>query len=150
MDGSNPDVFFQSRERANSLYVDTPGIVEEEMNRFGLLTGRNYKLFEYFGDPEAERVIIMMGSGCETAEETITLCGKRRKIGYSKSGSIGLSSGPFRGGVAAHSKGNRGSDRTKETGSAGEPLYQDVVTALAEIVTPNSGRELSGTLWSGI
>ena len=132
----NPDVFFQSRERANSLYLDTPGIVEEEMNRFGLLTGRNYKLFEYVGDPDAERVIIMMGSGCETAEETITaLRASGEKVGLLK---VRLYR-PFPvqrfvDALPRSAKSIAVLDRTKEPGSAGEPLYQDVVTALAEVV----------------
>src|SRR6185503_544304 len=78
----NPDVFFQSRERANSFYLKTPGIVETVMERFAALTGRHYKLFEFVGDPNAERVIIMMGSGCETAEETVqALCKSGERVG---------------------------------------------------------------------
>ncbi|HEV8369738.1 MAG TPA: pyruvate:ferredoxin (flavodoxin) oxidoreductase [Pyrinomonadaceae bacterium] len=132
----NPDVFFQSRERANSLYQDTPGIVEEEMKRFGLLTGRNYKLFEYVGDPDAERVIIMMGSGCETAEETITaLRANGEKVGLLK---VRLYRpfpvDRFVAVLPCTVKSIAVLDRTKEPGSAGEPLYQDVVTALAEVV----------------
>lgn len=67
----NPDVFFQSRERANPFYVRTPAIVERTMNRFARLTGRSYRLFDYVGAPDAERVIVLMGSGAETAEETV-------------------------------------------------------------------------------
>ena len=132
----NPDVFFQSRERANSLYLDTPGIVQEEMNRFGLLTGRNYKLFEYVGDPDAERVIIMMGSGCETVEETITtLRANGEKVGLLKVRlyrpfPVDL----FVEALPCTAKSIAVLDRTKEPGSAGEPLYQDVVTAFAEVV----------------
>ncbi|HKO43066.1 MAG TPA: pyruvate:ferredoxin (flavodoxin) oxidoreductase [Pyrinomonadaceae bacterium] len=130
----NPDVFFQSRERANSLYLDTPGIVEAEMSRFAALTGRRYQLFEYVGDPDAERVIIMMGSGCETAEETVaTLRGEGEKVGLLK---VRLYR-PFsvERMLAALPRTVRSIavlDRTKEPGSAGEPLYQDVVTAIAE------------------
>ena len=81
----NPDVFFQSRERANSLYLDTPGIVDEAMRQFALLTGRHYHLFDYVGAPDAERVIVMMGSGCETAEETIAaLDAQKEKVGLLK------------------------------------------------------------------
>ena len=132
----NPDVFFQSRERANSLYLDTPGIVQEEMNRFGLLTGRNYKLFEYVGDPDAERVIIMMGSGCETVEETITtLRANGEKVGLLK---VRLYRpfpvDRFVEALPCTAKSIAVLDRTKEPGSAGEPLYQDVVTAFAEVV----------------
>jgi len=132
----NPDVFFQSRERANSLYLDTPGIVQEEMNRFGLLTGRNYKLFEYVGDPDAERVIIMMGSGCETVEETITtLRANGEKVGLLK---VRLYRpfpvDRFVEALPCTAKSIAVLDRTKEPGSAGEPLYQVVVTAFAEVV----------------
>src|SRR3954469_11169602 len=67
----NPDVFFQSRERANTFYLETPGLVQELMDKFARLTGRQYKLFDYTGAPDAERVIVMMGSGCETAAETV-------------------------------------------------------------------------------
>jgi hypothetical protein len=67
----NPDVFFQSRERANGFYMTTPAIVEKRMEQFAALTGRRYQLFEFVGAPTAERVLIMMGSGCETAEETV-------------------------------------------------------------------------------
>ena len=78
----NPDVFFQSRERANSFYLKTPAIVEKIMERFAALTGRHYKLFEFTGHPDAERVIVMMGSGCETAEETVDSLNKRgEKVG---------------------------------------------------------------------
>ena len=130
----NPDVFFQSRERANSLYIETPGIVEAEMNRFAALTGRHYQLFEYVGDPDAERVIIMMGSGCETAEETVaTLREQGERVGLLK---VRLYR-PFsvERMLAALPRTVRSIavlDRTKEPGSAGEPLYQDVVTAIAE------------------
>ncbi|MFN4091239.1 MAG: pyruvate:ferredoxin (flavodoxin) oxidoreductase, partial [Alphaproteobacteria bacterium] len=67
----NPDVFFQSRERANPFYDAFPQIVQDAMNRFGALTGRQYKLFDYFGAPDAERVIVLMGSGAETVHETV-------------------------------------------------------------------------------
>jgi pyruvate-ferredoxin/flavodoxin oxidoreductase len=81
----NPDVFFQSRERANSFYLKTPLIVVSVMERFAALTGRRYKLFEFVGDPDAERVLVMMGSGCETAEETVrSLCKAGEKVGLLK------------------------------------------------------------------
>src|SRR5437870_3471296 len=66
----NPDVFFQSRERANTFYLETPAIVQQLMDKFASVTGRQYRLFDYTGAPDAERVIVMMGSGCEAAEET--------------------------------------------------------------------------------
>src|ERR1041385_8859018 len=130
----NPDVFFQSRERANSFYLKTPVIVEQAMERFAALTGRRYKLFEYVGDPDAERVLVMMGSGCETAEETVEcLCKASEKVGLLK---VRLyrpfSVSHFIDALPAATKTIAVLDRTKEPGSTGEPLYQDVVTALAE------------------
>src|SRR5690349_17712595 len=130
----NPDVFFQSRERANSFYLRTPAIVEKEMERFAALTGRRYKLFEFVGDPNAERVLIMMGSGCETAEETVrSLCKVGEKVGLLK---VRLyrpfSVAHFIDALPASIKTIAVLDRTKEPGSIGEPLYQDVVTALSE------------------
>lgn len=130
----NPDVFFQSRERANSLYVDTPAIVEAEMDRFAALTGRKYGLFDYVGASDADRVIVMMGSGCETVEETVAaLRDTGEKVGLLK---VRLYR-PFSVErlLAALPRSVRSIavlDRTKEPGSAGEPLYQDVVTAISE------------------
>src|SRR5690242_11184589 len=81
----NPDVFFQSRERANSFYAATPQIVENLMKKFAEVVGREYRLFDYVGASDAERVIVMMGSGCETAEETISaLTAKGEKVGLLK------------------------------------------------------------------
>src|SRR4029078_361342 len=135
----NPDVFFQSRERANSFYLKTPGIVEKAMERFAALTGRRYKLFEFVGDPDAERVLVMMGSGCETAEETVeALCKAGEKVGLLK---VRLyrpfSVSHFIDALPAAAKTIAVLDRTKEPGSTGEPLYQDVVTALAELAWSN-------------
>jgi pyruvate-ferredoxin/flavodoxin oxidoreductase len=135
----NPDVFFQSRERANSFYMKTPAIVENAMERFAVLTGRRYKLFEYVGDPNAERVLVMMGSGCETAEETVESLNKSgEKVGLLK---IRLyrpfSVKHFIESLPAKTKAIAVLDRTKEPGSTGEPLYQDVVTALAESAWSN-------------
>jgi len=130
----NPDVFFQSRERANSFYLKTPAIVETVMERFFALTGRRYNLFEFVGDPNAERVIVMMGSGCETAEETVEmLCRRGEKVGLLK---VRLyrpfSVSHFIDTLPASTKAIAVLDRTKEPGSTGEPLYQDVVTSLSE------------------
>ncbi len=130
----NPDVFFQSRERANTFYLKTPAIVEKTMERFAALTGRSYKLFEFTGDPNAERVLVMMGSGCETAEETVdSLNRSGEKVGLLK---IRLyrpfSISHFIASLPRSTKAIAVLDRTKEPGSTGEPLYQDVVTALAE------------------
>ncbi len=130
----NPDVFFQSRERANSLYTYTPAIVEHAMNKFAALTGRQYRLFDYVGAADAERVIAMMGSGCETAEETVAaLCARGEKVGLLK---VRLyrpfSVDSFISAVPASCRTIAVLDRTKEPGSAGEPLYQDIVTAISE------------------
>ncbi|HYV06372.1 MAG TPA: pyruvate:ferredoxin (flavodoxin) oxidoreductase [Blastocatellia bacterium] len=130
----NPDVFFQSRERANPFYLDTPLIVERVMNRFQQMTGRTYRLFDYVGAPDAERVIVLMGSGAETAEETVNaMTARGEKLGVIK---VRL----YRPFSAAHlleaipstAKTIAVLDRTKEPGGIGEPLYQDVLTAIAE------------------
>jgi pyruvate-ferredoxin/flavodoxin oxidoreductase len=81
----NPDVFFQSRERANSFYLETPSIVQATMNRFAQVAGRQYRLFDYVGAPDAERVIVMMGSGCGAASEAVdALVERGEKIGLVK------------------------------------------------------------------
>ncbi len=130
----NPDVFFQARESVNPFYLATPAIVEDAMDRFARLTGRVYHLFDYAGHPEAERVILLMGSGAETAEETAQfLAARGERVGVVK---VRL----FRPFSAEHLlkalpptvKAIAVLDRTKEPGAEGEPLYKDVVTALAE------------------
>jgi pyruvate-ferredoxin/flavodoxin oxidoreductase len=138
----NPDVFFQSRERANSFYLEAPGVVEEEMERFSDLTGRKYSLFDYVGAPDAERVIVMMGSGCETAEETVAALSSRgEKIGLLK---VRLyrpfSVEHFVEALPSFTKSIAVLDRTKEAGSIGEPLYLDVVTALSESVMSRASK----------
>jgi len=130
----NPDVFFQSRERANSFYTATPEIVERTMKKFADATGRQYQLFGYVGAPDAERVIVMMGSGCEAAEETVSaLIARGEKVGLLK---VHLyrpfSVEHFVAALPASVKAIAVLDRTKEPGGAGEPLYQDVVTAISE------------------
>ena len=130
----NPDVFFQSREAANPYYLATPDIVQHVMDLFAERVGRKYELFSYVGHPEAERVIILMGSGCETAEETVrALVARGERVGVVK---VRLFR-PFAGerlieALPATVRRIAVLDRTKEPGSAGEPLYQDVVTAVAE------------------
>lgn len=130
----NPDVYFQARETVNPFYLAIPTIVQETMDRFAALTGRQYNLFDYVGAPDAERVIVMMGSGCETAEETVNyLIANGEKVGLLK---VRLyrpfASELFLAALPATVKAVAVLDRTKEPGSAGEPLYVDVVTALAE------------------
>ncbi|HSF14823.1 MAG TPA: pyruvate:ferredoxin (flavodoxin) oxidoreductase [Vicinamibacteria bacterium] len=130
----NPDVFFQAREAANVFYDACPGIVETEMERFAERTGRRYHLFDYSGDPEAERVIVIMGSGAETVEETVEhLSGSGEKVGVLK---VRLYR-PFGAAafVSALPKTARSIavlDRTKEPGAPGDPLYLDAVTAFSE------------------
>ncbi len=130
----NPDVFFQSRERSNPYYLETPQIVAEAMNKFAQATGRQYHLFDYVGAPDAERVIVMMGSGCEAAQETVeALCAANEKVGLLK---VRLyrpfSVADFVAALPRSVQSLAVLDRTKEPGSIGEPLYQDVVTALSE------------------
>ncbi len=128
----NPDVYFQARERINPYYDACPGIVQEVMDKFGDRTGRHYRIFEYYGAPDAERVIVLMGSGCETVHETIDYLNARgEKLGVVK---VRLFR-PFDAHQLIQALPDTVSaiavlDRTKEPGSAGEPLYLDVVTAI--------------------
>ncbi|HEY3288965.1 MAG TPA: pyruvate:ferredoxin (flavodoxin) oxidoreductase, partial [Anaerolineae bacterium] len=130
----DPDVYFQGRESSNPYYLATPTIVQNAMDQFAGLTGRQYHLFDYVGAPDAERVIVMMGSGCEATEETIEYLLKQgEKVGVLK---VRLyrpfSIAHFVDALPKTVKILAAMDRTKEPGSAGEPLYQDVVTALFE------------------
>ncbi|MDZ8056176.1 MAG: pyruvate:ferredoxin (flavodoxin) oxidoreductase [Aulosira sp. ZfuVER01] len=130
----NPDIYFQSREGANPYYSATPEIVQRIMDQFGDRTGRYYQIYEYHGAPDAERVIVIMGSGCETVHETVDyLNNQREKVGVVK---VRLYR-PFDVerfvAVLPNSvKAIAVLDRTKEPGSAGEPLYLDVVAAIHE------------------
>ncbi|BAZ38324.1 pyruvate flavodoxin/ferredoxin oxidoreductase domain-containing protein [Calothrix sp. NIES-4101] len=138
----NPDVYFQSREGANPYYDACPGIVQEAMDEFGLRTSRYYKIYEYYGASDAERVIVIMGSGCETVHETVDYLNTQgEKVGVVK---VRLYR-PFdvRRFVEVLPdtvKSIAVLDRTKEPGSAGEPLYLDVVTAIHEEWLKNKGR----------
>jgi pyruvate-ferredoxin/flavodoxin oxidoreductase len=131
----NPDVYFQGRETVNPFYAATPGIVQKAMDKFAKVVGRVYHLFDYYGAPDAERVLVLMGSGAETALDTVAYL---RKKGGEKVGVVNVRLyRPFSGAhlLAALPKTTKAIavlDRTKEPGSAGEPLYQDVITALAE------------------
>jgi len=132
----NPDVSFQVQETVNPWYERMPEIVQKAMDTFASLTGRQYKLFEYVGDPEAERVIVLMGSGTETVEETVAhLAARGEKVGMLRvrlyrpfSPSHLIEAFPATVQKIAIL------DRTKEAGADGEPLYKDVFTALAEAV----------------
>ncbi len=130
----NPDVFFQARETVNPYYNATPAIVQKVMDRFAQLVGRQYHLFDYAGAPDAERVVVIMGSGAEVTHELVDyLTARGEKVGVLK---VRLYR-PFDGAalikaLPASVKAIATLDRTKEPGAAGEPLYQDVVTAYAE------------------
>ena len=132
--GENDDIFFQHREASNPTYDAFPAVVEEYMAKMSALTGRDYKLFNYFGDPEAERVIVAMGSVCQCAQEVVNyLCERGEKVGLIQ---IRLyrpfSLKHFLAAVPASCKVLTTLDRTKEPGSLGEPIYEDVSAALAE------------------
>jgi pyruvate-ferredoxin/flavodoxin oxidoreductase len=130
----NPDTYFQARERINPFYIATIDVLEEMFKRFELITGRRYHLFDYFGAPDAERVIVLMGSGVETAKETAKyLNAQGERVGV-------VAVRLFRPFSAAHflealpksTKAIAVLDRTKEAGATGEPLYLDVMSALYE------------------
>jgi pyruvate-ferredoxin/flavodoxin oxidoreductase len=131
----NPDVYFQGRETVNPFYTATPGIVSDVMQEFQKLTGRHYDLFEYTGAPDAERVIILMGSGGETAEETADYL--NATFGE-KTGVVQVrlyrpfSTEHLLKALPATAKAVAVLDRTKEPGASGEPLYQDILASLVE------------------
>jgi pyruvate-ferredoxin/flavodoxin oxidoreductase len=130
----NPDIYFQNREAANKYYDAVPAIVEEYMEKVGELTGRHYHLFDYVGAPDAEKVIVVMGSGADVTEETINyLNAHGEKLGLIK---VRLYrpfvTDKFVAAIPASCKRLAVLDRTKEPGCLGEPLYEDVVTALKE------------------
>ncbi len=131
----NPDVFFQARETINKFYEACPAIVQSVMDRFAKVVGREYHLFQYVGSPEAEKVIIIMGSGAETVHETVEyLNAKGEKVGLIKVRLFRpFSVEAFVDALPKSVKGIAVLDRTKEPGATGEPLYADVVTALAEM-----------------
>jgi pyruvate-ferredoxin/flavodoxin oxidoreductase len=130
----NPDVYFQGRETVHKYCLATPGIVQEEMDKFARLTGRAYNLVDYYGAPDAERVIVIMGSGSDTVHETVeTMTARGEKVGVVKvhlyrpfpTEAFVAALPPTVGKIAVL-------DRTKEPGSIGEPLYLDVRTAIGE------------------
>ncbi len=133
----NPDVYFQGRESANPYYRNVPDIIQETMDQLASLTGRQYHLFDYHGAEDAQKIIVIMGSGSQTVEETINyLNAQGEKLGL-------ITVRLFRPFSTEHlmaalpktCKAIAVLDRTKEPGSCGEPLYQDVVTSLAEALT---------------
>lgn len=130
----NPDVYFQARETVNPFYDRMPGIVQSAMARFAELTGRHYSLFEYFGSEQAERVIVLMGSGAETVQETVDYLSRQgESVGmikvrlYRPFSAQGLIDA-----IPAECRSIAVLDRTKEPGADGEPLYKDVLGAVAQ------------------
>jgi pyruvate-ferredoxin/flavodoxin oxidoreductase len=131
----NPDVFFQAREACNPYYLAAPTIVQNAMDKFAKIVGRQYHLFDYAGAPDAERILIMMGSGADVAHETVdALVAAGEKVGLLK---VRLyrpfAVEAFVEALPASVKSIAVLDRTKEPGATGEPLYCDVITALAEM-----------------
>ncbi len=130
----NPDVYFQGRETVNPYYARTPDIVEASMDKLAELTGRRYRLFDYYGDPQAQRVIVIMGSGADTVRETVEFL-------QSHGEAVGIiqvhlyrpfSARHLLAAIPASTRAIAVLDRTKEPGATGEPLYLDVVTVLME------------------
>ncbi|YAG07100.1 pyruvate:ferredoxin (flavodoxin) oxidoreductase [Nostoc sp. DSM 114167] len=139
----NPDVYFQGREGANPYYNACPEIVQRIMDEFGERTGRHYKIYEYYGANDASRVIVLMGSGCETVHETVDYLNARgEKLGVVK---VRLyrpfDVQRFVAVLPTSVQAIAVLDRTKEAGSAGEPLYLDVVAAIHEAWKEKAGGE---------
>jgi len=142
----NPDVYFQARETVNPYYAATPGIVQGAMDDFARLTGRQYQLYEYHGAADADRVIVLMGSGAETVHETVDFLNDQgARLGVLKvrlyrpldSQALVAALPPTVRAIAVL-------DRTKEPGSTGEPLYLDMVQALYEFPLPQPPRVVGG------
>ncbi|MGB8845779.1 MAG: pyruvate:ferredoxin (flavodoxin) oxidoreductase, partial [Terracidiphilus sp.] len=130
----NPDVFFQAREACTPFHAAVPGIVQSVMDRFAVLTGRSYRLFDYYGAKDAERAIVLMGSGAEAAEEAVdAMVRNGEKVGIVK---VRLyrpfDSKAFLAALPTSVKSVAILDRCKEPGGTGEPLYQDIMTVLGE------------------
>ncbi len=130
----NPDTFFQAREAGNPFYADCPTRTQAVMDRFAARTGRRYRLFDYVGHPEAERVVVLMGSGSETAHATVEwLVARGERVGVLKVRLFRpFSIADFVAALPPTARAVAVLDRTKEPGAPAEPLYLDVVTALAE------------------
>ncbi|MFM7647247.1 MAG: pyruvate:ferredoxin (flavodoxin) oxidoreductase, partial [Cyanobium sp.] len=130
----NPDVYFQARESVNRYYDDAPGHVLEAMERFAALSGRAYRPYEYLGPADAERVVVLMGSACETAADTVErLQRDGERVGLLKVRLLR----PFAArllveSLPASTRAIAVLDRCKDPGAPGEPLYLDVVAAIAE------------------
>ncbi len=157
----NPDTFFQCREAQNPFYDAAPGIVQQQMDALAARTGRHYRLFDYVGHPEAERVIVMMGSGAETAHETVErLVADGERVGLVK---VRLYrpfvADAFLEALPTSARRVAVLDRTKEPGAPGEPLYLDVASVLARSDRPAvvvggryglSGKELTPRMLVGV
>lgn len=133
----NPDVYFTGRETVNKYYAAVPAIVQKYMDQFAKLTGRQYKIYQYYGAPDAEKVIVVMGSGAEPVEETVDYLNKKgQKVGALK---VHLyrpfDASLFVAALPATVKAIAVLDRTKEPGSLGEPMYEDVRTAIGEAMS---------------
>ncbi|MFN8137096.1 MAG: pyruvate:ferredoxin (flavodoxin) oxidoreductase [Propionicimonas sp.] len=130
----NPDTYFQGRESANPYYLEVPGIVQQAMDEFAALTGRGYDLVEYYGDPEADRVVVIMGSGAQTVRSTVEyLCAHGQKVGVVQLRMYR----PFPteqvlAAIPASARVVAVMDRTKEPGAGGEPLFLDIASAIGE------------------
>jgi len=130
----NPDVYFQGRETVNKYYDVLPEIVKEYMKLFKEKTGSSYDLFEYVGSPNAEKIIVSMGSSCETIEDTVSYLKKKgEKVGAIKVKMYRpFSYEDFAKAIPGSVKKIAVLDRTKEPGALGEPLYLDIVSALKQ------------------
>ncbi|ATE62103.1 pyruvate:ferredoxin (flavodoxin) oxidoreductase [Thauera sinica] len=130
----NPDVFFQGREAQNPLFDAFPDVVQQAMDRFAALTGRHYQLFDYAGAPDAERVIVLMGSGADTVEETVEHLARRgERVGLLKVRLFRpFAPAALLAALPASTRAIAVLDRCKEPGADGEPLFKDVTVALAE------------------
>jgi pyruvate-ferredoxin/flavodoxin oxidoreductase len=138
----NPDTYFQGREGVNEYYDKVPGIVQDVMDQYAKLTGRAYHLFDYFGAKDAEKVIIIMGSGAETCEETVEYFEKKgEKIGVLKVRLFRpFDAKLFVKALPATVKAIAVLDRTKDPGALGEPLYEDVRTAVGEVMAAGTAQ----------
>ena len=130
----NPDTFFQARETVNPFYAACPTIVQQAMDKFAQITGRQYRLYEYYGAPDADRILVLMGSGCETVQETVDyLNAHGERVGVLKVRLFRpFLAKAFIEAIPLTVNGIAVLDRTKEPGSTGEPLYLDCVTAIHE------------------
>ncbi|HUX16194.1 MAG TPA: pyruvate:ferredoxin (flavodoxin) oxidoreductase, partial [Phycisphaerae bacterium] len=136
----NPDVYFASREASSKFYAKVPGIVQKLFDKYATLTGRQYRLFDYVGAPDADRIVIVIGSGADTVEETVKhLNSKGEKVGVLKVRLFRpFSIEHFIKAIPATVKAIAVLDRTKEPGALGEPLYEDVRTAIGEAMGSHS------------